>query len=103
MSLAALSPPFLFSLPLVCLSPESEVPALPPPPPSRTPPPLQGRHVEWQSLLCNCSCGKWKLISLIRFLSMSSLYCFFVYGWMPHNAGFGFLDLTPATLGQIHF
>jgi hypothetical protein len=26
-----------------------------------------------------------------------------VYGWIPHNAGFGFLDLTPATLGQIHF
>jgi hypothetical protein len=25
------------------------------------------------------------------------------YGWIPHNAGFGFLDLTPATLGQIHF
>jgi hypothetical protein len=25
------------------------------------------------------------------------------YGWMPHNASFGFLDLTPATLGQIHF
>jgi hypothetical protein len=26
-----------------------------------------------------------------------------VYGWMPHNASFGFLDLTPAALGQIHF
>jgi hypothetical protein len=23
----------------------------------------------------------------------------FTYGWMPHNASFGFLDLTPATLG----
>jgi hypothetical protein len=25
------------------------------------------------------------------------------YGRMPHNASFGFLDLTPATLGQIYF
>jgi hypothetical protein len=25
------------------------------------------------------------------------------YGWIPHNSSFGFLDLTPATLGQIHF
>ena len=25
------------------------------------------------------------------------------YGWMPHNASFGFLDRPPATLGQIHF
>jgi hypothetical protein len=25
------------------------------------------------------------------------------YGWMPHNAGFGFLDIARATLGQIHF
>jgi hypothetical protein len=24
-------------------------------------------------------------------------------GWMPHNAGFGFLDRPSATLGQIHF
>jgi hypothetical protein len=22
-----------------------------------------------------------------------------VYGWIPHNSSFGFLDLTPATLG----
>jgi hypothetical protein len=26
-----------------------------------------------------------------------------VYGWMPHNAGFGFLDIPSAALGQIHF
>jgi hypothetical protein len=25
------------------------------------------------------------------------------YGWIPHNAGFGFLDITPATLGRIYF
>jgi hypothetical protein len=25
------------------------------------------------------------------------------YGWMPHNASFGFLDRPLATLGQIHF
>jgi hypothetical protein len=25
------------------------------------------------------------------------------YGWMPHNASFGFLDRPPAILGQIHF
>jgi hypothetical protein len=25
------------------------------------------------------------------------------YGWMPHNAGFGFLDKARPTLGQIHF
>jgi hypothetical protein len=25
------------------------------------------------------------------------------YGWMPHNAGFGFLDIAGPTLGQIHF
>jgi hypothetical protein len=25
------------------------------------------------------------------------------YGWIPHNSSFGFLNLTPATLGQIHF
>jgi hypothetical protein len=29
--------------------------------------------------------------------------CEMKYGWMPHNASFGFLDLTPAKLGQIHF
>jgi hypothetical protein len=25
------------------------------------------------------------------------------YGWMPHNAGFGFLDWPRGVLGQIHF
>jgi hypothetical protein len=25
------------------------------------------------------------------------------YGWMPHNASFGFLDIPSAALGQIHF
>jgi hypothetical protein len=25
------------------------------------------------------------------------------YGWIPHNASFGFLDRPPAKLGQIHF
>jgi hypothetical protein len=25
------------------------------------------------------------------------------YGWMPHNAGFGFLDRPRGVLGQIHF
>ena len=25
------------------------------------------------------------------------------YGWMPHNASFGFLDIARPTLGQIHF
>jgi hypothetical protein len=25
------------------------------------------------------------------------------YRWIPHNAGFGFLDRPPATLGKIHF
>ena len=25
------------------------------------------------------------------------------YGWMPHNAGFGFLDMPRPALGQIHF
>jgi hypothetical protein len=25
------------------------------------------------------------------------------YGWIPHNAGFGFLDIPSAALGQIHF
>jgi hypothetical protein len=25
------------------------------------------------------------------------------YGWMPHNAGFGFLDKARAKLGKIHF
>jgi hypothetical protein len=25
------------------------------------------------------------------------------YGWIPHNAGFGFLDKARAKLGQIHF
>jgi hypothetical protein len=25
------------------------------------------------------------------------------YGWIPHNAGFGFLDIAGAALGQIHF
>jgi hypothetical protein len=27
----------------------------------------------------------------------------FPYGWMPHNAGFGFLDRPRGVLGQIHF
>jgi hypothetical protein len=26
-----------------------------------------------------------------------------LYGWMPHNASFGFLDIARAALGQIHF
>jgi hypothetical protein len=26
-----------------------------------------------------------------------------IYGWMPHNASFGFLDIARPTLGQIHF
>jgi hypothetical protein len=26
-----------------------------------------------------------------------------IYGWMPHNAGFDFLDKARAKLGQIHF
>jgi hypothetical protein len=25
------------------------------------------------------------------------------YGWIPHNAGFGFLDIAGPALGQIHF
>jgi hypothetical protein len=25
------------------------------------------------------------------------------YGWIPHNAGFGFLDIAGPTLGQNHF
>jgi hypothetical protein len=25
------------------------------------------------------------------------------YGWMPHNASFGFLDIARPTLGKIHF
>jgi hypothetical protein len=25
------------------------------------------------------------------------------YGWMPHNAGFDFLDRPRGVLGQIHF
>jgi hypothetical protein len=25
------------------------------------------------------------------------------YGWIPHNAGFGFLDRPRGVLGQIHF
>jgi hypothetical protein len=25
------------------------------------------------------------------------------YGWMPHNASFGFLDRPRGVLGQIHF
>jgi hypothetical protein len=25
------------------------------------------------------------------------------YGWIPHNAGFGFLDIARPTLGQIYF
>jgi hypothetical protein len=25
-------------------------------------------------------------------------FLYFLYGWMPHNAGFGFLDLTPSIL-----
>jgi hypothetical protein len=25
------------------------------------------------------------------------------YGWIPHNASFGFLDKARAKLGQIHF
>ena len=28
---------------------------------------------------------------------------YWAYGWIPHNAGFGFLDRPPAILGQIHF
>jgi hypothetical protein len=31
------------------------------------------------------------------------LNCRFGYGWIPHNAGFGFLDIPSAALGQIHF
>ena len=26
-----------------------------------------------------------------------------IYGWIPHNASFGFLDIARPTLGQIHF
>jgi hypothetical protein len=26
-----------------------------------------------------------------------------MYGWMPHNAGFGFLEIAQPALGQIHF
>jgi hypothetical protein len=33
----------------------------------------------------------------------ASAYMLWKNGWIPHNAGFGFMDLTPATLGQIHF
>jgi hypothetical protein len=25
------------------------------------------------------------------------------YGWMPHNAGFGFLDMPRPALGRIYF
>jgi hypothetical protein len=25
------------------------------------------------------------------------------YGWIPHNASFGFLEIAGPTLGQIHF
>ena len=25
------------------------------------------------------------------------------YGWIPHNASFGFLDIARPTLGKIHF
>jgi hypothetical protein len=32
-----------------------------------------------------------------------ALYMSCRYGWMPHNAGFDFLDIVGATLGRIHF
>jgi hypothetical protein len=31
------------------------------------------------------------------------IYYHIQYGWIPHNAGFGFLDIAGAALGQIHF
>jgi hypothetical protein len=38
-------------------------------------------------------------ISYARHLSLEIT----TYGWIPHNAGFGFLDIAGPTLGQIHF
>jgi hypothetical protein len=32
-----------------------------------------------------------------------SVSIYISYGWMPHNAGFGFLDIARPTLGQIYF
>jgi hypothetical protein len=32
------------------------------------------------------------------FFCLVGLLLFSNYGWMPHNAGFGFLDLTPSIL-----
>jgi hypothetical protein len=26
-----------------------------------------------------------------------------MYGWMPHNASFGFLDIPSPNVGQIHY
>jgi hypothetical protein len=53
------------------------------------------------------SCGPHDLSDTSIFNGLHGTATVFVvihfYGWMPHNAGFGFLDLTPATLGQIHF
>jgi hypothetical protein len=36
-------------------------------------------------------------------MAIESLHGLPDYGWMPHNAGFGFLDIARATRGQIHF
>jgi hypothetical protein len=36
-------------------------------------------------------------------LPLQSCQVRYHYGWMPHNASFGFLDIPSAALGQIHF
>jgi hypothetical protein len=35
--------------------------------------------------------------------AVSIVFRLLTYGWMPHNAGFDFLDKARANLGQIHF
>jgi hypothetical protein len=37
-------------------------------------------------------------VEVLRWDSLFVILVSYIYGWMPHNAGFGVLDLTPSIL-----
>ena len=43
------------------------------------------------------------LLLLLRTAAIAAFVKARMYGWMPHNASFGFLDIARPTLGQIRF
>jgi hypothetical protein len=47
--------------------------------------------------------GQWQLTNPAKGEFASNFFSKMFYGWIPHNAGFGFLDIPSAALGQIHF